>query len=301
MARRTFDDLKSTYYEAYDRTLTLWNTPFTSVELETHFGRTHVIASGSEDAPPLVLLHAHEFSSTMWYRNSLELSKHFRIYAVDIIGDKNKTLVTRFPNSREEYAQWLCEVLDALHIERADIVGISFGALLALNLAIHFPERVGRAIIMSPSSGLVGLSGKFIAKIICNSLISTRRQFVSKLFRWNQHESHTHFFEQVVAGALWRKPHPNVKAGKRVWPHVFKDEELNTITCPLLIMLGEQDITQNPQAAMAKARSCLPSAVMEMLPGVGHFFNLQIPEIVNERVISFMKDDNPASKGDVRH
>lgn len=84
------------YFQTYDESLGLWPVPYKAYYVSTRFGQTHVIASGPENAPPLVLLHGALFSSTMWYPNIADWSSKYRTYAIDIIGDKNKSIPCRF-------------------------------------------------------------------------------------------------------------------------------------------------------------------------------------------------------------
>ena len=68
---------KAEYYEAYDATMSGWPVDFNSIQVPTCAGLTHVIASGLEDAPPLVLLPMTFMSATMWIFNVGELKPKF--------------------------------------------------------------------------------------------------------------------------------------------------------------------------------------------------------------------------------
>ncbi|MEJ8302656.1 alpha/beta hydrolase [Saccharibacillus sacchari] len=291
MKKVSVEELENSYYKAYDKTLTLWKTEFASERVTTTFGETHVLVSGKPSSPPLILLHAHEFSSTMWYTNIAELSECFRVYAVDILGDKNRTKVTRFPNTREEYADWLEEVLNHFKVNTASIVGISYGALMALNFAILRPERVGKLFIMSPSMGISNINGFYVAKLIVNSVVSSRPQFISKLMHWmfdERFHPQTEFYEQIVAGAVWGNPHSHVQKGKRVWPYLFKNEELSQIKCPVHIVVGDKDPTQNIEKTIQRAQSYIQGVTTERIKS-GHFMNMETPEIVNFKILEFMR------------
>ena len=72
----------------YDAALAHWPVPYDELDLPTRFGGTHVIVSGPDDAPPLVLLHGNWATATMWSSTIAELSRDFRTYAVDQIDDE---------------------------------------------------------------------------------------------------------------------------------------------------------------------------------------------------------------------
>jgi pimeloyl-ACP methyl ester carboxylesterase len=149
------------YLEAYDAVLRDWPVPYEELDVPTRFGDTHVIASGEQEAPPLVLLPSLAGSATLWRPNVEGLSTHFRTYAVDVIGQVGKSVPTRRIENRQDCADWLVDVLDALDIPRTSIVGSSYGAFLALNQASLTPERVDRVILISPAGTFVGLSLRF--------------------------------------------------------------------------------------------------------------------------------------------
>ncbi len=54
------------YWAAYDASLAHWPVPYTTLDVPTPFGSTHVIASGPDQARPLVLLPGNFASATMW-------------------------------------------------------------------------------------------------------------------------------------------------------------------------------------------------------------------------------------------
>ncbi len=88
------------YLAAYNATLSLWPIPVESFDLPTRFGTTHVNACGPAGAPPVLLLHAVAMSSTMWYPNVANLSRSYRLYALDTIGDAGK--------SSRRLTSWAC-------------------------------------------------------------------------------------------------------------------------------------------------------------------------------------------------
>src|SRR5512147_1785816 len=73
------------YRAAYDATLALWPVPYEALDITTDFGTTHINVAGSPDSPPLVLIHGAQVNSTQWYTNIEPLSRHFHVYALDVI------------------------------------------------------------------------------------------------------------------------------------------------------------------------------------------------------------------------
>jgi pimeloyl-ACP methyl ester carboxylesterase len=113
------------YLEAYNATLAQWPVTYESLFIPTRFGPAHVIASGQKDASPLVLLHAATASATQWFPNVKNLSRNFRVYAIDTLGDAGVSKVTRAPQNKSDYALWLSDVFDGLGFQKADLIGSS--------------------------------------------------------------------------------------------------------------------------------------------------------------------------------
>jgi 2-hydroxymuconate-semialdehyde hydrolase len=113
----------------------------------------HDLGSGA----PIVFLHGSGPGVTAWANwNKLFpiLSDQFRIIAPDMAGfgftERKETDVYTMNN----WVQQTIDLMDALKLEKAHIVGNSFGGALALSLAIKYPERVDRLVLM----GAMGVS-----------------------------------------------------------------------------------------------------------------------------------------------
>jgi len=88
-------EVAARYLAAYDALLRKWPVAFESVQIATSYGTTHVIASGPSDGPPLVLLHAFQATALAWRASVEGLSRRFRVYAVDVIGQGGKSASSR--------------------------------------------------------------------------------------------------------------------------------------------------------------------------------------------------------------
>jgi pimeloyl-ACP methyl ester carboxylesterase len=115
------------YYAAYEAVLKQWPVPYEELFIPTRFGETHVISSGPKNADPLVLLHSSGSGAVQWIKNAGPLSQHYRTYAIDVIGEEGKSIVTHPIRAhwRQNFAMWMKEVLDGLGIDSAYMVGNS--------------------------------------------------------------------------------------------------------------------------------------------------------------------------------
>ena len=86
----------------------------------------------------------------MWSPNIADFSKDYRVYAIDVMGQPSKSIPDEPIRNAADYVAWLTATLDALHLDRVSLVGMSYGGWLALNYAVAAPERVRKLVLLSP-------------------------------------------------------------------------------------------------------------------------------------------------------
>lgn len=148
------EEAKQNLMALYEKRLLDLDIEFEEFDVETFAGKTHIIVTGKEDGPPVVLFHGINAGSPMILEAVEGLRDGFRLYGVDTIGQATKSAETRLPLDDASMARWLVEVLDALKLEKPSFIGVSYGAFLLEKLMTHFPERIGKGIFVVPA-GLV--------------------------------------------------------------------------------------------------------------------------------------------------
>ncbi len=278
------------YMDAYDAVLSLWAVPYETLDIPTKFGCTHVIASGRNDAPPLILLHAANTSSTIWFPNISELSQHYRTYALDILGNAGKSVSTHPMPTQSDCAEWLGQVLDVLRIEETHIAGLSYGGWIALNFALHAPNRVKKTVLISPASPLVPFKKGFVLRLLPSALFPFSPVIafgMQSLFGKGFGVNKKFMRQLVMAGKYCR-----ILSGASPFPNVFSDDELRRIETPVLLLLGEQEVCFDPHAALGRAKNLIPNIESEIMPNVGHALTMEQPEITNARILAFFGDSS---------
>ena len=161
--RRAFKTLEgeAEYLEAYVAAMKSWPVPYAEREIASRFGRTHVVVSGPVCAPPLVLLHGYWATLTMWSLNVTDLSKYYRVYAIDVMGQPGKSIPDEPIRTASDYVEWLTATLDGLDLDCISLLGMSYGGWLALSYAIAAPARVHKLVLLSPAASLVPLVRQF--------------------------------------------------------------------------------------------------------------------------------------------
>jgi pimeloyl-ACP methyl ester carboxylesterase len=285
---------RARYMAAYDAVLRDWPVAYEALDLPTRLGPTHVIASSSPDAPPLVLLPGFAGTATVWRLNVAGLSRHFRTYAVDVIGQPGKSLASRRIRNRHEYAGWLSDLLDGLGIDRASIVGCSFGGFLALNQASLTPERVERVVLISPVGAFASQywSLTYTMRIkapllkLARRLTRTRRApspvgLSGKDVRLAPRDA---VWSALIAVTMAEAPELSV-----ISPPVIGNAELRAIRAPALLLIGDQERLYDPGATLRLAMRRMPGLEAAIVAHADHIAAMAQPDDVNARIIRFLQ------------
>ena len=117
--------------------------------VQTKRGRLSTLEAGA--GHPVVAIHGLGATKASLLPTVAGLADRFRVIAVDLpgFGDSDKPLGA--PYDAKFFARAVLALLDELGLERAHLVGNSLGGRVALEVAIHAPDRVGRLGLLAPS------------------------------------------------------------------------------------------------------------------------------------------------------
>ncbi len=238
----------------------------------------------------LVLLHAGIADRRMWRRHLEPLSRAgYRALAMDLPG------FGEAPTAAGESAPWrdVLETLDALGVERAAIVGNSFGGYVALAAAVSAPRRFEAiAIISSPAPGLepsAELAAAWEAEEAALERSDRDAAVEAVLDAWLLPDATRELRDHV--GEMQRRafelqtalpPAPDA-------PEPLDDDlgALAAIAAPALIAVGEHDMRDFHAAADAFARA-LPNASRTVISGAGHLAPLEQPDAFRDLLLDFL-------------
>ncbi len=107
---------------------------------------------GNPHGEPVVLIHGYTDNARDWVPLAPYLDPKLRLILVDIRGhgasSKPECCYTRY-----DFAYDVKLLLDALHVQRADIIGHSLGSIIAQTFAETWPERTGRVVLIASTGG----------------------------------------------------------------------------------------------------------------------------------------------------
>ncbi|MCO6146468.1 alpha/beta fold hydrolase [Flavobacterium sp. NRK1] len=275
------------YIAAYNKSLKLWPVPYIEKDIETSLGKAHIIISGPENGEPLVLLHGMDASSTMWYPNIKSYSKNYRVYAIDYIMEAGKSVLKENQGlSDEEIVQWYNEIFDGLKINHINLLGTSRGGWLATLYTIHHKERVKKLLLLAPVQTFRNISMNTDLINAANFKIAPNHKRLKKLI--NDFSLYPEKIDPAVKNQIYLG-NKYSKTKLDFFSMVpFSDEDLKSLTLPVLVLVGDHDIL-NPIEIVAIAAEKIPGSQGAVIEAAGHFLTIDRTEEVDKRVIDFLK------------
>ncbi|MFF8265700.1 alpha/beta fold hydrolase [Streptomyces virginiae] len=295
------DELRDRYFATCD-TLFAKGAPIRSeTDVETSFGTTHVYRYGPTDPAaeartPVVLIHGSGGCSAMWYPNTPALSAERPVYALDTPGDPGRSIHREPMWQPERAAQWMDEALDALGLDKVHLVGSSYGGWLVINQAHLRPGRLASVTALDPG-GLEKVGLRFFVWIFA-SLFATYapKALRPRLAKWLE--------QPVIAVPELRKW---IQAGVRAFrirrpaPLPLSDAELGSIRTPFYLVMGKRSLLVHPKRQLERVPRLISGARAEIVAATGHGPQIDHPDLVNARMLSFMEDidslDPAAARG----
>lgn len=278
---------------AYQAIMDKWPVPYKEFAIPTSFGETHVIASGPENAPPVVLIHALLAASASWYRNVKALSQTYRVYALDVVGEGNKSHPVKPITSLDNFLHWFTEVMDGLGIDTLYLAGNSYGGFTAAYYAMKLPERIRKLVLIGPAATISPMRPFYTHMFIPKAMYGffPKLPGVKRVMRSSVNWMHKglpgdplwepFFYSSMVYGGLINQ----------VFPRMYSKQEFALIKARVLLVLGEQEAIYNSlQSAVRSARELIPNVEIEIIPAAHHVTAVANPEKVNQRLLQFFAE-----------
>ncbi|MEJ2707122.1 MAG: alpha/beta hydrolase [Anaerolineales bacterium] len=243
---------------------------------------------------PVILLHGWLGSWGLWQETMTYLGRYYRTYALDFWGF-GESGTKRNTYAVQDFINLVDQFMEQLGIISAPLVGHSMGGTVSLSVAIQYPQRVRKVVVIgSPIVGsslslLLKLFGRRpVAWVVHNNLWALRlgfrilAPFYSSDPRWadmmNRDLSRTSLesFLLSIASLGQTDLRP----------------DLPQIKIPAMGMYGKRDIVVNPKQWQPMLAG-IPHARIERFDTAGHFIMLDEPELFMECLRSFLDDKTP--------
>ncbi|WP_202318703.1 alpha/beta fold hydrolase [Archaeoglobus neptunius] len=233
----------------------------------------------------LILIHGLGDCIEGWTFQYDDLSKHFRVIALDLRGFG----MSDVPDSVnvEDFVEDVKNLMDHLGIERANLLGLSMGGIVCMEFYRKYPDRVKKLILANtlhklPEAGRAMFEQRIklleaspdmsqIADFIADMSIHQEREDLKDMVRTILRKNDKKFYTMATA-----------ELGK-----VNYEELLPKIEVPTLVIVAEFDVT-TPPALGREIANLIPDAELREVKNSAHLAKLENPEEFNRYVIEFL-------------
>lgn len=267
------------------------------VEVASGLG-VRVVEAGAEDAPAVVLIPGWGCSAWIFHETLRPLAEGgFRAIAVELKGHG----LSDKPQVSSEYTtvsmrDHTIEILDALGLRRAALVGHSMGAAIAVQVAAAAPERVSAVVMVAP----VGFAGVPLMPLFR----SLTPSFAVRALPWLAPRALIRVMLAVVYGDIRRPSHrdvdefwaptqfPGFTRSLRHLLHSFGwKEEFPRLAVPWMTIVGSSD-KLSPADDIGRYAGPAEMARSLVVEGGGHVLFDEAPKIINSALIDFLRSDS---------
>ncbi len=279
--------------------------------VDIHGVRQAVIDEGAGDEV-LLLIHGMAGSADTWRAVLPQLAKKYRVVAPDLLGH-GRSAKPRTDYSLGAFAVGLRDLLDELGVESATVVGHSLGGGVAMQFLYQHPDYCRRLVLIG--SGGLGPDVGWILRV----LAAPGAEFVMPVIAPAPILRAGNALRSWLSSAGLRSPR-----GAEVWAayssfadSAARDAFLRTLRSvvdyrgqavsalnrlnvreglPVLAIWGEEDKIIPVDHAYS-ALQVRPDCRLEILPGIGHFAQVEAPTEVIELIDEFISTATPAEPG----
>lgn len=238
----------------------------------------------------LVLVNGSSLDLRMWDEQIEDLSAHFQVIRYDLRGIGKSAA----PDGEFSHSADLYYLLEFLGIEKAFVLGLSFGGAFAVDFALEHPEKIDALVVAS--SALSNLRDEYVEGLSALSALAEEKGADEAI-------------KELVESPAFIAPE-NVRARRRTreiifdnrrifetgfqliefWqpPEINIEENLSRITAPVLIIVGDRDAPVIHEIAGLLEKK-IKNARKFVIENAAHMVNLEKPQKFNRAVIDFLK------------
>jgi 3-oxoadipate enol-lactonase len=252
---------------------------------------THLAYEAAGDGPCLVLIPGFTLDMRMWDDQLDALAGQYRVVRYDMRGFGRSPMPEEMPYRD---AADLLALLAHLGIERATILGLSYGAGVALDFALSYPDAVRALILVSSAVGGWTWSAAWSAQAGPVWTAARELGIAAARERWLALPLFGPAREQPTVASRLREMVTDYPGGH--WVHDPQEylqppalERLGEIGAPTLVVIGERD-EPDFKAMAAALEQGIAGSRRVVLPGVGHMLNMEDPEQFNGLILRFLAE-----------
>ena len=260
--------------------------------------RLHFQEAGDENAPPIILIHGFISSNLLWSATLLPLARAgFRVIAPDLPGYGYSDKPDDAEYTIASQARNVVGLMDRLGIEKATIAGASYGGAVAATMALEYPERVDRLVLVGAVTN-DDAKKKILMRISCLPVIGDiatplylgSRWFLRKRMQNMYRRMGKPINERMVASRhhllATANTHRAMIRTARRWSANRIQREASLIRQPTMLVWGDND-DHIPLSHATKLRDALPNARLIVFRNCGHLPPAEYPKQFVEVLATF--------------
>jgi pimeloyl-ACP methyl ester carboxylesterase len=269
--------------------------------VETSAGRVFVHRPNPGRGRPLVLLHGFMMSH-FYFRDLLPaLSAIYDVVALDLpgFGESDRPAPDRFAYDLPAFARVTAEVMTALSIDRAAVLGHSMGGGVALTLAARHPEKVERLVLMAaaiyplplPRIGklLLGPGGPLLWRY------GLSRAILKREMRREHVKDPAPITDEFIDYFYARLCRPGGRASayaalKALGALTSETSDPGRVRAPTLLVWADED-RMVPLGLGRRLERAIAGARLAIIPDAGPIFHLERPDELLRQLLPFLRDE----------
>lgn len=266
----------------YDKKLESLNLDFEYLTVQTRFGKTNIIATGDPANPPIIIIHGSNGCAPIALETYANLHKTYRVFAVDVLAQPNKSAETRLSMKDDSYGKWMNEIITSLDISSVIMAGFSFGGLIILKTLENNESRVKEVYLSAPAYIVNGNPLKAIFKVFIpmKRYMKTKKlkyveKFLSHLFTDRDEFAVDFLCKVFLEFEMDFTPVPVIDA-----------KAAKEITTPITLFAAQNDILFPGKKMIKRAAKIFPSLKKStLLEHSKHVQNKEQNELIEQEIM----------------
>jgi len=230
---------------------------------------------------PIIFIHGFSLDHRMWRNQVVEFSKNFQTLRYDMRGFGKSSI----PDGNYSHHHDLARLMESLNLQTAHIVGLSLGGEVGIDFALEYPHKVKSLSLFDSSLG--GFASTIDWNVHADEVSLSEAKS-----NWMNHQ----VFSSIQAKPAVKMDLQTILNDYSGWHWFHKDprkrlqpsakDRLGEITCPVLLVVGENDLNYYHDIADLIQKN-VAQAEVHTIPNAGHLINMEQPEKVNEMIYQF--------------
>ena len=254
---------------------------------------TQYALTGPQGAPVVILIHGLGLNKSCWQWMIPNLKGTYRVLSYDLYGHGGSAAPPSKPDL-SLFRKQLVELIDFCSIEKGIIIGFSLGGMIARRFAQDTHHRTQALVILnSPHRRTEAAQAAIMSRVEQASKLGPQSTVEDALERWFTKKFRDNNCKLMDTVRGW------VTANQKEIYHTIYDvlatgiDEIlapdPALTCPTLVITGEEDYGNGPEMAHAIASEILGAKTI-ILPGLRHMALAEEPEAINKPVRIFLEE-----------